>query len=254
MQGCLTFLGTSASMGVPIIGCRCSVCLSESAYNKRMRSAALLEVNGKKILIDVGPDFRTQALAHSLTELDGFIVTHTHYDHIGGFDDLRVFHYETKKPLPCLASKESFENLRKHSPYLLDKDPSPFHFQLLEKDQGKTKFLDLDIEYFSYKQTGMGVSGYRFGNMAFMTDIKEYTTSIFEVIRGCDVLILSALDWVPTRAHISVEEAIDIGKKSGAKQVFLTHIGHELDYEFTNQKLPQFVRLAYDGLSIPCNL
>ena len=254
MQGCLTFLGTSASMGVPIIGCLCGVCLSKSSYNKRMRSAALLEVGGKKILIDVGPDFRTQALASSFTTLDGLIVTHTHYDHIGGFDDLRVFHYKTKKNLPCLVSRESFEDLKKRYFYLLDKPSSPFSFQLLEKDRGQTNFLGIDIKYFSYKQTGMGVLGFRFGDMVFMTDIKEYSNSIFEVIQGCHTLILSALDWVPTKAHISIQEAIEIAETSGAKQVFLTHIGHELEYTLTNQKLPQFVRLAYDGLSISCNL
>ena len=114
--------------------------------------------------------------------------------------------------------------------------------------------MHLTLQYVSYKQTGMGVTGYRFGDLAFITDIKEYSPGIFESLKGCETLILSAIDWSPTNAHISIEEAIEIAQRVGAKRVFLTHIGHELDHEGTNRKLPQFMELAYDGMSVECNL
>lgn len=255
MRGRFTFFGTSASMGVPIIGCECSVCLSDSPLNKRTRSAALLQVGEKKILVDVGPDIREQALKHRLTHLDALILTHTHYDHIAGLDDLRIFSFKTKQPLPTLVSEETMQDLKRRYFYLMEGKKAPkFAFQILEQDQGETEFLGLRLEYCFYRQMGMSVTGYRFGDLAFVTDIKEYSTSIFKTLEGCETLILSAIDWSPTGAHISIEEAIDIGKKTKAKRVLLTHIGHELDHEKTNQKLPPFMELAYDGMTVEFNL
>ena len=135
MRGRFTFFGTGASMGIPVIGCECSVCLSDSPLNKRMRSAALLQVVDTNILVDVGPDFRSQALGHRLTHLDALILTHTHYDHVAGLDDLRIFAFKNKKPLPVLVSKETMEDLRKTHCYLVEGNTSPkFAFHILEKD------------------------------------------------------------------------------------------------------------------------
>lgn len=252
MRGRFTFFGTAASTGIPVIGCNCPVCVSDSPLNKRTRTAALLQIESLNILIDVGPDFRFQALQHRMTTLDGLIVTHTHYDHIAGIDDLRVFSFANKKPLPALVSKETMEDLKKRYFYLLN--GSKFTFQILEQDAGKATFLKIPLQYFSYQQTGMGVTGYRFGDLAFVTDIKEYSDSLLKVLAGCETLIISALDWLPTRAHLGIDEVIALAQKIQARRVVLTHIGHELDHESTNAKLPKFVELAYDGMSLDCNL
>jgi phosphoribosyl 1,2-cyclic phosphate phosphodiesterase len=254
MRGRFTFFGTAASSGIPVIGCDCKVCLSDSPLNHRTRTSALLHVNQQQILIDVGPDFRSQALKHRLTHLDGVILTHTHYDHIAGIDDLRVFTFTTQKPLPALVSKETYEDVNKRYSYLVSDSHSPkFSFQTLEAESGTTLFLGLVVHYFSYQQTGMGVTGYRFGDLAFVTDIKEYPASILDVLQGCETLIISAIDWSPTRAHLGIEEAVELAYSVQAKRVIFTHIGHELDHESTNAKLPKFMELAYDGMSLELN-
>lgn len=255
MKGRLTFFGTGSSIGVPVIGCTCNVCLSDSPLNQRTRAAALLQVQDQNILLDVGPDFRFQALKHRLTKLDGLILTHTHYDHIAGIDDLRVFPFMTKKPLPILLSQATMEELEKRWFYLVKPQKLPkVECLLLEGKEGKTSFLGIPISYCSYQQTGMEVTGYRFGDCAFITDIKEYPQSIIGVLSGCETLIISTVDWVPTKAHLGVEEVIEFAHAIGVHRVVLTHIGHELDHESTNAKLPKFMELAYDGMSIECNL
>ena len=254
MEGRFTFFGSGASMGIPVIGCSCAVCFSNSPLNKRMRSCSLLQVQDKNFLVDIGPDFRFQALQHHITKVDGLILTHTHYDHIAGVDDLRVFAFKPNPPVPVLLSRETMEDLKKRYFYLIEEKAPKLSFQVLTKDMGDIDFLGLKVSYFFYDQSGMQVTGYRFGDLAFLTDIKNYPVSMFEVLEGCDTFILSAMGWEKTRAHISIEEAIEIAEKVKAKRVFLTHIGHELDHEKTNEKLPKFMQLAYDGLSITCQL
>jgi phosphoribosyl 1,2-cyclic phosphate phosphodiesterase len=254
MEGKLTFFGTGAATGVPVIGCQCAICLSASPLNKRKRSCSLLEIGSKKFLIDVGPDFRSQALEYHVNHLDGLILTHTHYDHIAGIDDLRIFSFKHKKPFPVLVSQETMQAIRRQYYYLLEESTPKLMFQILEEEIGETEFLGLKMRYFFHDQLGMQVTGYRFGNLSFVTDIKHYSEDLFDVIKGSDILILSAIDWKKTRAHISIDEAIEIGEKAQVKKVILTHVGHELDHEQTSEKLPKFMELAYDGLSIPCRL
>lgn len=117
MKGELLFLGTGGSMGVPVIGCRCSVCLSDSPLNKRLRPSALIRINAQQILIDAGPDLRTQALCHRLDYIDGVILTHAHHDHTAGIDDLRVYNMHARCSMPCLASKATLNELKGEKPY-----------------------------------------------------------------------------------------------------------------------------------------
>lgn len=256
MQGVVTFLGTGASMGVPVIGCTCSVCSSNSRYNKRLRPSICIEIDGKIILVDVGPDFRQQALLANLTTVDGLIVTHTHFDHTAGLDELRIYSLRENKSIPCLVSKESYEELRVRYHYLF-KEKSPFanwtvdlDFNLFTHDRGVVYFLEIPITYFSYKQGNMPVNGFRIGNFAYVTDIKEYPDTIFEDLKGVKTLIVSALRESESYVHFNLADAVNFSKKVGAEKTFLTHLAHELDYEEANAKLPLNVRLGYDGLKL----
>jgi phosphoribosyl 1,2-cyclic phosphate phosphodiesterase len=255
--GELIFLGTGASAGVPLIGCHCSVCLSSSSFNKRLRPSVLIKVSGKTVVIDVGPDFRTQALLHRIDKLDGVLLTHSHYDHVGGIDDLRAFYFTQHNKLPCLLSQETFDELKIRCHYLMQplKDGhticAQLDFKVLEKDFGNVLFGGLHWQYMSYFQAKMKVTGFRLGNMAYVSDIREYTDELLHALKGVEVLILSALRDQPSHMHLSTAEAIDFAQKIGAKKTWLTHVSHEMDYEETNQKLPQNVRLSYDGLKIP---
>lgn len=256
MKGRALFLGTGASLGVPIVGCSCNTCLSKDPRNKRFRSSILLSVGEKKVLIDAGPDLRLQALTHQIFHLDGAIFTHSHHDHTAGIDDLRIYHFRNKGPLPCLVSQETAEDLKKRFYFMLKTQPKEavnterLRLQILDNREGVTDFLGIPLAYFSYKQIGMSVLGIRIGNFAYITDIKEYDSSIFEHLRGVKTLVLSALRFTSSHMHFTVDEAIDFIQRVGSETNFLTHLSHDLEHEKTNAYLPASIKLAYDGLEI----
>ncbi len=250
MKGSFKFLGTSGSVGVPVIGCNCLVCQSTSYFNKRLRPCSLIKVGDKQILIDAGPDFYHQAHKYSIKKLDGVIFTHAHYDHIAGLDDLRVFSFFSKQPLPLLVSRDTKEEISRFFSYLFEKDvKQKFIFEILESSQ-KQSFLNIPFKYCFYHQIGMKVTGYRFGDLSYITDIKIFDDSLFELIEGSKTLIISSLEWNPTRAHLGLYEVEAIAKKAKVERCIVTHIGHELDHKKTNEKLPDFMELAYDGMSV----
>lgn len=260
MQSTLLFLGTGGSAGVPIITCKCEVCQSSSPLNKRYRPSALLSVGKKRYLIDVGPDFRDQALHFNIDKLDGILLTHTHYDHIGGIDELRVFYFKHKIRMPTLASIETYEELRHRFHYLFKTKQSDgslqsqLDFHILEDDFGKVKFEGLPVQFVSYFQANMKVTGYRFGTLSYISDIREYDDRVAKDLDGTETLILSALRYDPSEVHFSIEEAIAFSEKVGAKRTFFTHIAHDLEHDETNRKLPSGFSLAHDGLEVPFNI
>ncbi|MBA3815090.1 MAG: MBL fold metallo-hydrolase [Parachlamydiaceae bacterium] len=243
-------------MGIPVIGCKCPVCQSEISFNKRLRPSALLMIDGKRILIDCGPDFREQALRYGLDQLDGIIITHAHNDHTAGFDELRIYSLRTHQAIPCLLSPDTLADLKRRFYYIFDEDSpyaaltAKFQLQLLESERAEVLFAGLDVRYFTYQQGGMNVNGFRFGNLAYVSDIRDYPTTIFEDLKGVETLVISALRFSSTPLHFSIDEAVDFSRRVGAKQTWLMHIAHELDHEKANAYLPADIRLAYDGLEI----
>ncbi|MBS0629223.1 MAG: MBL fold metallo-hydrolase [Verrucomicrobia bacterium] len=256
MQGTFLFLGTGGSAGIPVIGCKCQVCQSDSIFNKRARPSALLKIGKKVFLIDSGPDFRSQALHYGIDTLTGVLLTHTHYDHVGGLDELRVFYFMQHLRMPMLASIETYNELRHRFHYLfMTKQAdgtlqSQFDFQILETDFGNTHFQGIKVHYLSYMQANMKVTGYQFGDLAYISDIRHYDEKVVQSLQGVDTLILSALRYSKSEVHFSIDEAIEFSQKVGARRTFFTHISHDLDHEQTNRKLPENIRLAHDGLEI----
>lgn len=255
MEGRLRFLGTGSSLGVPVIGCKCPVCLSSDSKNKRTRSGALLQIDGKSFLVDVGPDYKEQALKHKINSLDGLILTHSHYDHMGGFDDLRAYAYFGKR-LPCLMLETTFKELKVSNFYLIkpsseDPDYSPFFsWHLLEGSHGDSVFEGLKMEYLSFFQMGMQVMGLKIGTFAYISDIKEYGPELIAQLEGTETLVLSALRRMPSPMHFSVDEALAFIALIKPKKTYLTHIAHEIDHEVLLKELPHSVSIAYDGLEI----
>lgn len=257
MKGKLLFLGTGGSVGVPMIGCSCAICRSEDPLNKRFRPSVLIRIMHKQFLIDIGPDFRLQALRYGITTLDGLLLTHAHHDHTGGIDDLRPIYYRRQSPLPVLLSEATAQDLQQRYYYLFpkkdepEKSPTRFQFHLLPREEtGDILFEGLHIQYVTYIQGGMSVNGYRIGNLAYLSDIRHFSPSIFEDLKGVKYLIISALRYTHSMMHFTVDEAVDFAKQLKVDRVWLTHISHELEHHQTNAYLPPGMSLAYDGLEI----
>lgn len=252
------FLGTGASMGVPVVSCHCEVCLSKNPKNKRMRSSGLLNIDHKTYLIDSGPDYRQQALQFGAYNIDGLIITHMHYDHVGGINDLRPLKVLKKKQIPCLLSRNSYQELYLRSPYLFDQDhqkgiSSLFCFQVVEEPITEVVFEGFKWNILSYEQNGMSVMGLRIGNFAYLTDMKIYSEEIFSLLKGVEVLVLSALQYTSSPSHLGLDEVLQFAQKVQPRQTWLSHIGHNIDYDEAKKKLPLTVKLAYDGLMINVN-
>lgn len=256
MKGRLLFLGTGASVGIPLIGCECEVCRSDLPFNKRLRPSVLLKIDGKEFLIDAGPDFRQQALRAHIKHLSGVILTHAHYDHTAGMDELRVISYNNQKPLPVLLSRETAQDIKIRFYYLFPGPPPLEHvverikFQVLPEEEGGVVFEGIPVGYFSYEQGGMKVNGFRFGSLAYLSDIRIYSPSIFDHLKGIKTLVISALRYDSSALHFSVDEAVEFIARAGAEKAWLTHISHELEHTQANLALPSHIRLAYDGLEI----
>lgn len=259
MSNSFLFLGTGASVGIPMLTCHCLVCTSKDLKNQRLRPSGLLKLGEKRFLIDPGPDFRLQGLKYGIERLDGVLITHMHYDHIAGFDDLRVYYFLHKRVLPCLLSRESYEEMKIRNHYLFKKSEDDVlggpkvKFQVIEKDFGEEIFEGEKWQILSFEQGGMKVTGFRWGNFAYVMDLKKYTPEIFTALKGVEVLVMSGLRYRPSPAHLNLDEACAFAAKVGAKHTWFSHISHDLDHEQTNRDLPPGIKLAYDGLEINVN-
>jgi phosphoribosyl 1,2-cyclic phosphate phosphodiesterase len=256
MKGMLRLLGTGASTGIPVIGCTCPTCLSTNPCNKRLRTSAALNVDGKEFLIDCSPDYRQQALTYGLTSPQALFITHTHYDHVGGLEELRAYRVMGKGPIQCYLSQSSFENIKKLYYYHFLPDnaeasfSAKFDFHVLDGSHGDFVVDGVPVSYFSYYQGDMPVTGFRFGSLAYVMDIKTYDASLFSRLQGLDTLLISALRRNPSRMQLTIDEAIAFSERIRPKKTYCVHIAHETEHEKESRRLPQSVQLAYDGLEL----
>jgi phosphoribosyl 1,2-cyclic phosphate phosphodiesterase len=259
MDATFLFLGTGSSTGIPLIGCHCAVCQSASSFNQRLRPSGLIKWEKKTFLIDCGPDFRQQAIRYQIDHLDALLLTHTHYDHIGGIDDLRVLFFKKKIHLPCLISEESVPEIKKHYDYIFDAKNNIslkplLDFHVVKNDAGTVCLEGLEVKYFTFFQNKMKVLGFRIGDFAYITDIRQYRDEIFLSLQGVQELVISALDETASRAHFSVDQAIAFAQRVNARHTWLTHIGHHIDHEAMSRLLPRNIQLGYDGLEFKISL
>jgi phosphoribosyl 1,2-cyclic phosphate phosphodiesterase len=247
-------------MGTPVITCKCDVCTSKDPHNQRLRPAGLLKLGEQRFLFDAGPDLRQQALKYKIDRLDGVLITHTHFDHVAGLDDLRVYYFLHKKMIPCLLSIESYEEIKRTHAYFFQKNEDDvmggtrFKFQVIQDDFGSEEFGGHSWKIMTFEQGGMKVTGFRLGSFAYVMDLKNFTPEIYQALKGVEVLVMSGLRYRPSPAHLSMDEAVAFAAKVGTKETWFSHISHEQDHETTNQQLPPGVKLAYDDLEIPVNV
>jgi len=248
----LTFLGTGTSTGVPTIACRCAVCSSSDPHDKRTRPSVLLEFDGRAVVIDTPPDFREQALRERMARLDAVVFTHTHADHLLGLDDVRVFYFRQREPIPIYADRSSMENIRRIFQYIFDQSYPYGGIAKLDPH-----IIDGPFDLFGRCWTplpvlhgNLPVLGFRFGQSAYVTDFSSIPDSTVPLLEGLDVLILDALRHKPHPTHSNLEQSLGWVERLKPRRAFFTHIAHELGHEETNAMLPPHVRLAYDGLKL----
>lgn len=253
----LTFLGTGTSFGVPQIGCRCTVCRSTDARDKRTRSGALVRAEGATVLIDTPPELRLQLLGAGVEHVDAVIYTHEHADHTAGIDDLRMFSVRARRPLPIFGPAETLERLRASFTYIFDDSVRPYEgtskpsLETHPVDPGRPLTIaGLDVEPLAFRHGHLRVFGYRIGRLAYITDVKLVPADLRDRLRDLDVLVLNALWWRPHPTHLSIAEAIETAVAVGARRTFLTHLTHETGHAELEGQLPAGIAPAYDGLTV----
>ena len=247
----ITLLGTGTSMGVPMLGCSCAVCLSSDPRNRRLRPSAWIEVGDRTLLIDTGIDFRQQALRYGIRRLDAILFTHSHADHILGLDDLRPFNQMQKQPVPCYGREDCLQEIRITFRYAFPEKHSHDlpHMQLIPVE-GPFSVFGLDILPVPVVHGSLSILGYRLGSMAYLTDVSAIPEESFALLEGLSLLVLGALRHKPHRKHFTVEQAVAAAQRIGARETYFTHMCHHLDHQETDRSLPPGIHLAYDGLSL----
>lgn len=248
----VTVLGSGTSKGIPEIGCHCEVCESGDAHDKRQRASVLVQTHGLDILIDSSADFRRQALDNDIDHLDAVLITHQHYDHVGGLDDLRPI--STGHNVPLYLSERVASDLRKRLDYCFRPHPYPGvpTFDLNIISEREPFFIKgLKIIPIGVNHGKMPILGYRIGAFAYITDAKTIEFEELEKLMGVDTLIINALRKTEHFAHLTLEEALAIIRKVSPRKAYITHLSHEMGLHAEVEKeLPENVHLAYDGLHI----
>lgn len=251
----VTFLGTGTSTGVPQLGCDCEVCRSQDRRDKRLRSSVLIETPKTNILIDCGPDFRSQMLSLGhLSRLDAVLLTHEHYDHVGGIDDLRP--YNVFGTTRIYAEEACSAHIKERLPYCFVQNKYPGVPQLdLETCHVHQAFKigSLDVMPIRVMHGHAPILGYRIGNMAYLTDIKYLPEEELPYLQHLDLLILGALRFEPHATHESIDEAIQLARRINAGRTYLIHMSHHAGlHAKLEQYLPDRVYASYDNLRITC--
>jgi len=251
----ITFLGTGTSQGVPVIACKCNVCLSDNPKDKRLRSSVLVETDRNTFVIDAGPDFRQQMLRAQVENLDAILVTHGHKDHIAGLDDVRAYNYFLKKTVDVYARKDVHEIVKSDFFYAFEDEKYPGVPEIKLHEVNNVPFTIsgdtiIPIEVLHYR---LNVFGYRIGDFAYITDANYISDTEIEKIKSARIIVINALRRKKHISHFTLDEAVELLKRIQPEQAYLTHISHQLGlWNDLEKELPSFIKPAYDGLTLHC--
>ncbi len=250
----ITFLGTGTSQGIPMIACPCPICQSTNSKDKRLRSSVMIECDGQNLVIDTGPDFRTQMLREHVKTLNAILFTHQHKDHTACLDDVRAFNHFMKMPMPVYGSAHCLAAVKHDFEYVFSGNKYPGIPEINLHEISKNNLFEvcglkiIPIEVLHYK---LPVMGYRIGDFTYITDANFIEEKELEKIKGSKILVLNALRKEHHVSHFTLDEAIAIAQKIGAEKTYFTHISHQLGlHDEVSKELPPNIFLAYDGLKI----
>lgn len=249
----VTFLGTGTSQGVPVIGCDCEVCTSLDFRDQRLRSSVHIEIGNLSVVIDTGPDFRTQILRAGIQTLDAVLFTHEHKDHTAGLDDIRPFNFKQQKDMPIFGRAPVLNQIRQEFSYIFagKKYPGVPRVETVEIDKTPFKIKGIQITPIPVLHYKLPVLGFRIGDFTYITDANHISEDSLKLIEGTDTLVLNALQQEPHISHFTLKEAVAMTRKIGARQAYFTHISHRLGLHATiDEHLPEGINLGYDGLQI----
>ena len=254
----ITFLGTGTSQGVPLIGCQCAVCRSSDRRDKRLRTSAMIEIEGKRFIIDAGPDFRYQMLRENISHIDAILLTHMHKDHTAGIDDVRAFNfvdYPTIHTTHIYGNEATINRVKMEYDYaFVENKYRGVPVIKLHTINTDNPFVVSGVEIIpilGHHSDRFQSVGYRFGEAAYITDFSHIAPTEEAKLYGVKVLVINALRWAKHDSHFSVSEALEIISRVGPERAYLTHMSHDIGlYEEAQRRLPAGVELAYDGLKV----
>lgn len=249
----LTILGSGTSGGVPLLGCKCEVCKSENPKDKRLRTSAMLEWGERRVVIDSGPDFRTQMMRENADYLDAIVYTHSHRDHTAGLDDIRSYNFLQKADMPLYMKKQTLKVMQKQFDYVFEPNPYPgvpkVDVRIIENKPFKV--FDSEWQPISVLHHKMEVYGFRINDFVYLTDANYISAKEKEKLKGCKTLVLNALRKEKHLSHFTLGEAVELVDEIAPEKTFLTHISHQMGkHENIQKELPENVFLAYDGLKV----
>jgi phosphoribosyl 1,2-cyclic phosphate phosphodiesterase len=252
----ILFLGTGTSHGVPMIGCDCAVCQSTDPRDQRCRPSIYLELgDGTRVLVDTTPDLRAQALRYDVRRVDVLLFTHAHADHVMGLDEVRRYNVLSRAPMPVYGDAQTLADLRRMFGYVFDSDApkgggvpdlrlwtlgGPFCL-------GRQEVVPVPLRHGDRM-----ILGFRLGRFAYLTDCNGVPESSLALLGDLDVLVLDALRRRPHPTHFTLDEAVGVARRVGARRTLFTHIAHDLAHTETCAALPAGMALAHDGLTIDC--
>jgi phosphoribosyl 1,2-cyclic phosphate phosphodiesterase len=254
-QASILVLGSGTSIGIPMIGCHCKTCRSSDPRDQRLRPSVLIKLDQRRVLIDTGPDFRTQALRHGIERIDAVLYTHSHADHILGLDDLRPFNYMQSSDIPIYGSAHTLDVIEHTFEYVFNGKPTqssrPKLTSIRCSDGERFNIAGLEFEPVKAFHGKLEVFGFRFADCAYLTDHSSIPDQSKERLRDLDVLFLDALRYNAHPTHQTIQQSLQMVEELNPKRAFFTHISHDVLHASAEARLPENVRLAYDGLEIP---